>query len=72
MSLHGLCNDLKLWATDVSNAFLKALTKEKVYIVRGPEFGDLEGHMLIIHKALYGLQMSGLHWHETFVACLRG
>jgi len=45
--------------------------QEKVYIIAGPEFGELEGHTLIIFKALYGLRTSGLHWHERFADCLR-
>jgi Reverse transcriptase (RNA-dependent DNA polymerase) len=45
--------------------------KEKVYIVAGPEFGPLEGHTLIIFKALYGLQSSGLCWYQRFVDVLR-
>jgi hypothetical protein len=40
------------------------------YIVAGPEFGQLEGHYLIIVKALYGLCTSGLRWHECFANCL--
>ena len=46
-------------------------TKEKVYIIAGPEFGDLEGHILIIESALYGLRTSGLRWHERFADTLR-
>mgnify|MGYP003446428752 CR=1 FL=1 len=34
-------------------------------------FGDLEGHTLVIFKALYGLRSSGLRWHERFADCLR-
>jgi hypothetical protein len=41
------------------------------YIIAGPEFGQLEGHYLIIIKALYGIQTSGLRWHERFADCLR-
>ena len=63
-------NQLETWATDIGNAYLEAETKEKVYIIAGPEFGELEGHILIICKALYGLQTSGLHWHECFADCL--
>jgi hypothetical protein len=37
---------------------------ERNYIGAGPEFGQLEGHYLIIVKALYGLCTSGLRWHE--------
>jgi hypothetical protein len=55
----------------VGNAYLEAKTKEKVYIVGGPEFGELEGHILIIYKALYGLRTSGLCWHQRFAGVLR-
>ena len=40
---------LELWGTDINNAYLKAHTKEKLFIVAGPEYDDLEGH---IDKAL--------------------
>ena len=64
-------NHLELWATDIGNAYLEARTKERLYIEAGSEFGELEGHFLIIHKALYGLRTSGLRWHERFADCLR-
>jgi hypothetical protein len=63
-------NGLDLWATDIGNAYLEAFTMERNYIVAGPEFGQLEGHYLIIVKALYGLRTSGLRWHERFTDCL--
>jgi Reverse transcriptase (RNA-dependent DNA polymerase) len=47
------------------------LTKEKVYIIGGPEFGDLAGHTLLIYKALYVLRLSGLCWHQSFAEVLR-
>ena len=49
---------------DVGNGYLEAKTKEKVYIVAGPEFGELQGHTLIIYKALYGLRTSGARFHD--------
>jgi Reverse transcriptase (RNA-dependent DNA polymerase) len=64
-------NALELWGADVGNAYLEALTKEKVYIIGGPEFGDLEGHTLLIFKALYGLRSSGLCWHQCFADVLQ-
>ena len=64
-------NNLDLWTTDIGNAYLEALTKETVYIVAGSEFGEYEGQILIIHKALYGLRSSGLRWWERLAACLR-
>ena len=63
-------NGLKLYATDIGNAYLEAKTKEKLYIVAGPEFGDLQGHFLVIDRALYGLRTSGARWHERFAECL--
>ena len=68
VSLRGLCTCLFIseldgmepWATDIGNAYLEAVTSEKVCIRVGPEFGPkLEGHLLIIYKALYGLRLSG-------------
>ena len=47
------------WTTDIGNAYLETKTSEKVCIRAGPEFGELEGHLLIIFKALYGLCLSG-------------
>ena len=63
-------NGLETWATDIASAYLEAYTDEKVYIIAGPEFGDLEDHTLIIEKALYGLRTSGQGWHDRLAACL--
>jgi hypothetical protein len=62
---------LQTWATDIGNAYLEALTSEKVCIIAGPEFGNLQGHVMIIDKALYGLCSSGARWHDRFSDCLR-
>ena len=35
-------NDLQQWGGDVGKAYLQALTKEKIYIVAGPEFEELQ------------------------------
>ena len=43
---------------------------EKLYIVAGPEFGELQGHTLIVHKALYGLRTSGARWAERLADSL--
>ena len=64
-------NNLALWRADVGNAYLEAKTKKKVYIIAGPEFGELEGHTLIIFKALYGLCSSGLCWAQRFADVLQ-
>ena len=62
-------NDLVM--IDVGNAFVNALCKEKVYARAGPEFGDDEGRLVIIVKALYGLRSSGSAWHSHFSDTLR-
>ena len=36
---------------DIGNAYLEAITREKVYIVAGPEFEEIPGHRPVIHKA---------------------
>jgi len=64
-------NDLEVWATDIGNAYLESYTQEKVYIIAGPEFGDRQGHTLVIRKALYGLKSSGIPWHEPLSDVLR-
>ena len=59
-------NDLELWGADVGNAYLQALTREKLYIVGGPEFEALQGHVLVMYKALYGTRSGGACWHDKF------
>ena len=67
----GELNDLETWSTDVGNAYLEAYTSEKVYIIAGKEFGEREGHILLIKKALYGLRSSGARWHDRLAEVLR-
>ena len=50
-------NGLDVCAGDIGNAYLYGKTKEKVYVIAGPEFGEkLQGKRLLIDKALYGLE----------------
>ncbi len=64
-------NKLKLWATDIGNAYLEAYTSEKVHIIAGPDSGERHGHTSVISKALYGLRSSGLRWHEKLSIILK-
>ena len=64
-------NGLELWSTDVGNAYLETVTHEKVCFIARPEFGELEGHTLLIYKAQYGLRSSGKRWHEKLHDILR-
>ena len=57
-------NNLQLWGADLGNAYLQALTKEKLYIVGGPEFEELQGHVLVMHKTLYGTRSGVACWHD--------
>ena len=58
-------NGLEVCTGDIGNAYLNAKTKEKVYIIAGPEIGpDLAGKRLIVDKSLYGLKTSGARFHE--------
>jgi hypothetical protein len=52
---------------DIGNAYLEAYTKEKVCFHAEPEFRELESHLLIIDKALYGLRTRGAPFHAKFV-----
>ena len=68
----GELNGLKCCAGDVVNAYLNSDTKEKVFIIAGPEFGpNLQGRVLIIVKALYGLRTSAARFHEHLANTLR-
>ena len=67
----GELNNMTPWATDIGNAYLEPKTTEKVCIKAGPEFGELQGHLLIIDKALYGLRLSGKAFNQLLSDCLR-
>ena len=64
-------NGLDVMCGDISSAYLEAKCREKVYFIAGPEFGELEGHLLIIYKALYGLRSAGASWHRKLADVLR-
>ena len=55
---------MEVWGADIGNAYLDTTTKAKIHIVAGPEFKPLQGHILVIHKSLYGLKSSGLRWSQ--------
>ena len=61
----GEINNLELWGADIGNAYLEAHTQEKLFIIGGAEFEELQGFILIFNKALYGLKSSGKRWAEN-------
>ena len=67
----GKLNHIELWGADIGNAYLEAFTDEKLFIVAGPEFQELEGYILIFLKALYGLKSSGKRWAEVIHGIVR-
>ena len=68
----GAMQGLEVCAADIATAFLYGKTREKVYIIAGPEFGpELEGQKLIVQGGLYGLKTSAARYHETCSAVLR-
>ena len=60
-------NNMKVLGADIGNVYLEATTKENLCKVPGPEFEELQGHILVIHKALYGLKSSGLRWSQRIL-----
>ena len=67
----GKLNHLDLWGADIGITYQETFTDEKLYIVAGPEFQELEGYILIFLKALYGLKSSGKRWAEVIQDILR-
>jgi hypothetical protein len=63
-------NDLDIYAADISNAYLYAPCREKIWTVAGPEFGSDKGCVMIIVRALYGLKSSGASWRAMLAQSL--
>ena len=64
-------NNLEIWGADVGNAYLEAYTDEKLCIMAGPEFKELQRHLLIMVKALYGTRSGGARWHDRLFDILQ-
>ena len=64
-------DNLKVLCVDVGNAFITAPCLEKVYSRAGPEFGDRHDSVMVLMKALYGLQSSSRAFHGHFADFLR-
>ena len=64
-------NDFEIWGADVGNAYLEAYTDQKLCIIAGPEFKELQGHLLIMIKALHGTRSGGARWHDRLFDILQ-
>ena len=64
-------NDFEIWGADVGNAYLEAYTDQKLCIIVGPEFKELQGHLLIMIKTLHGTHSGGASWHDRLFDILQ-
>ena len=64
-------NDFEIWGADVGNAYLEVYTDEKLCTIAGPEFKELQGHPLIMIKALYKTHSGGARWHDRLFDTLQ-
>jgi hypothetical protein len=60
-------NELDILGADVQNAFLTAPSKEKCWMIAGPEFGPEEGKAFLVVKPLYGLKSASFSF-RSFMA----
>jgi hypothetical protein len=63
-------NDLDVYAADISNAYLYAPCREKIWTVAGSEFGSDSGCVFLVVRALYGLKSSGAAWRAMLAQSL--
>ena len=60
-------NDLDVFSCDISNAYLNAPCKEKIWFEAGLECGtSMKGKVMKLVRALYGLKSSGASWRQMF------
>jgi len=62
---------LSVMSGDVCNSFLNSPSKEKIWSRAGPEFGEKEGCIFTIKKAIYGTRTAAKAFHDIFADCLR-
>jgi hypothetical protein len=64
-------NDLDVKMADIENVYLTAPITEKVWTVRGPEFGDNAGNRALIERALYGLNSADAAFRNHLAECMK-
>ena len=64
-------NDLEVKGSDVQNAYLTAPCEEKIWTTLGPEFGEDQGKVALIVRALYGLKSAGASFNRHISDCMR-
>ena len=63
-------NDLKILACDIQNAHLTDQCRKNIWTIAGPEFGYDWGKLIIVVRALYGLESSGTAFRALLVETL--
>ena len=64
-------NDFEIWGADVGNAYLEAYTDQNLCIIVGPEFKELQVHLLIMIKTLHGTRSGGARCHDRLFDILQ-
>ena len=52
-------NDLKVIAWDIQNEYLAATFQDNIWTLAGPDFGSNQGNVVLVVRALYGMNPSG-------------
>ena len=58
------CNDLNIFAGDIYNVYLNSEKKEKIFFYAVDKWRSNRGHIIIIRRALYGLNSYDLMWRN--------
>ena len=64
-------NDFEIWGADVGNAYLGAYTDQNLCIIVGPEFKELQVHLLIMIKTLHGTCSGRTRLHDRLFDILQ-
>ena len=66
-------NDLDIFACDIVNTHLNVKCREKLWTESGTDFGTKNKMVMIIARAIYGLNSSVASWRgklaETLISC---
>lgn len=66
MTASAAIRQLRIWATDIIQAFIQSINITRaVYLKPPPEFGLHDDEVLMLVKPLYGLADAGDYWYVT-------
>ena len=57
-------NNLDLLPSHVHNAYLNTIPREEAWLKSKLEFGQYEGHIFVMVRALYGMASSTTRWQK--------